>query len=149
MRKIGSILTFIAGLFFFGTAALHLTGYGSIVAMLEYMTDELQLVVPALWLMFSATLAILGLILFVVSARPGPGGPSIVLLAALGPLTAAGLLARGIRLGGPVPILLGDSALALLAAAVLALQVRLARPKPVPEVVPEVEVEPEVEESNK
>lgn len=146
MRKIGSFLTFIAGLAFFGTAVLHLTGYGSITAMLEFMTDELQLVVPALWLMFAATLAILALILFVVSVRPGPGGPSIVLLAALAPLTAAGLLARGIRLGGPVPILLGDSALALLASAALALQVRLARPKPAE--APAVEVEPAVEESN-
>jgi hypothetical protein len=146
MRKIGSILTFLAGLAFFATAVLHLTGYGSILEMLDYMTAELQLVVPALWLMFSAMLTVLALILFVVAIRPGPGGPSIVLLAALGPLAAAGLLARGIRLGGPVPILLGDTALALLAAAVLALQVRLARPKP--EVVSEVEHEPVSEEPN-
>jgi hypothetical protein len=144
MRKSGSFLTFIAGLGFFGTAVLHLTGYGSMVDMLEFMTDELQLVVPALWLMFSAALAILALILFVVALRPAPGGPSIVLLAALGPLTAAGLLARGLRLTGPVPILLGDTGIALLAAAALALQVRLTRPKP----GPEREVEPVVEESN-
>lgn len=141
MRKIGSILTFVAGLAFFATAVLHATGYGSVVAMLEFMTDELQLVVPALWLMFAVFLGILALILFVVALRPGPGGPSIVLIAALGPLLAAGLLARGIRLGGPVKLLLGDTAAALLAAAALALQVRLARRKFEPEPEPEPVVE--------
>jgi hypothetical protein len=136
MRRFGSFLTFIAGLAFFATAVLHATGYGSIVAMLESTTAELQLVVPALWLMFAVFVGILALILFVVALRPGPGGPSIVLAAALGPLAAAGLLARGIRLDEPVPLLLGDTGLALLAAAALALQVRLARRKSEPEPEP-------------
>jgi hypothetical protein len=128
MRKLGSLLTGLAGIAFLATAALHATGYPWILAQAESMSAEAALVVPPLWLMFAADLGVLGLVLITVSLRPARGGPFIVLLAALAPLTAAGLLARTIRLGGPVPILAGVAGLAILAAAVLAIQVRINRP---------------------
>lgn len=130
MRKFGSILTGLAGIAFLGTAVLHASGYAWIVEQSSLMTAEAELVVPPLWLMFSANMVILGLILLAVAVRPGRAGPLVVLLAALGPLAAAGLLARGIRLGGPVPVLVSVAGLALVAAAVLAVQVRVTEPGP-------------------
>lgn len=128
MRKLGSILTFLTGVAFLGMAILLSTGYVSITEMAALMSAELQLIVPALWLIFAFNLVVLGFILFVIALRPARGGPFIVFLAALGPASSAGLLARGIQFGGPVPLLLSISGLSLLAAALLAIQVRL-KPK--------------------
>lgn len=133
MRRIGSILTGLTALAFFAAAALHATGYGWIVAQANLMTDEAALVVPPLWLMFSADLAIIGLILLIVAVRPGRASPLIVLVAALAPLVSGGLLARGIRFGGPVPILVALAGLALLSAGVLAIEVRLGGRRPLPQ----------------
>ena len=144
MRKLGSILTFLTGIAFLGMAVLIATGYVSITEMAAFMTVELQLLVPALWLIFAFNMVVLGFILLAVALRPARGGPFIVMLASFGPLSSAGLLARGIRFGGPVPMLIAIALLALLSAAVLAIQVRL-KPKKVPAPEPEPDWEPEPE----
>lgn len=147
MRKLGSILTFLTGMAFLGMAILLATGYVSITEMAAMMSAELNLIVPALWLIFSFNLVVLGFILFVIALKPAKGGPFIVFLASLGPASSAGLLARGIRFGGPVPLLLSLSGLALLSMFFLAIQVRLKpKVKGGPELVPyeeEEEQEPE------
>lgn len=118
-HRAATILTGVAAAGFLGTAALHGTGYDSVSALAAEVPSELGPVMPALWLIFSFDLVILGLIVGLVAYRPAPIGRLILVIAALSPLGAAGLQLRFIGFVPPTAILLGLSAVTLAAAAVL------------------------------
>ncbi len=81
----------LAALGFLGTAALHSTGYDSIVHAAKNVPGFLGQVMPALWLAFSLDLTVLGLIVGILAHRPADVGRPIPVIAALCPLAAAGL----------------------------------------------------------
>lgn len=84
-------MTGVAALGFLGTAALHSTGYDSIVRLAKDVPGMLGQVMPALWLAFSFDLTVLGLILGVLTLRPADVARPILVIAALCPLAVAGL----------------------------------------------------------
>ncbi len=118
-RKIGSIVAGVAAMGFLGTAALHSTGYNAITRLSEGAAPELQALAPALWLAFSFELITLGLIVAVIALRPSPSGRLILAIAALAPISTAGLQLRFLGFVPPTAILFGIGALALIAAGVL------------------------------
>lgn len=81
--------------------------------------SDLGPVMPALWLVFSLDLAVLGLMVAVIAWRPGVVGRVLLVIAALSPLGAAGLQVWSIGFVPPTAILLGVAALTVAAAAVL------------------------------
>ena len=118
-QRTGSIITGIAAAGFLGTAILHSTGYGAILRLAEQAPAELQVLAPAMWLVFSFDLAILGLIVAVVAVRPSAVGRLVLVLAALCPLSAAGLQLRFLGFIPPTGLLLMVGGLTLIGAAVL------------------------------
>lgn len=116
--RLGSILAGIAAAGFLGTAWLHSTGYDSVTELAAAGPDDLQALMPALWLVFSLDLAILGLIVAIVAWRPTGSVRLILLVAALGPIGAAALQLRFLGFVPPTAILLALGALTLAAAAV-------------------------------
>jgi hypothetical protein len=121
-RKIGSILAGVACLGFLATAWLHSTGYSSVTELAADVPSRLGAVMPALWLMFSFDLVILGLIVGVVAYRPSATARAILWIAALAPLAAAGLQLRFLGFIPPTAILITLGALTLAAGALLGSQ---------------------------
>jgi hypothetical protein len=72
---------------------------------------------PALWLIFSVDLAVLGMIVGVLAFRKNDLARPILLIAAACPLAAAGLQIRFIGFIPPTALLIGLGALAVVAAA--------------------------------
>ncbi len=70
-RRAGSLLTALTAFGFFATAALHGSGYASVTRLAAEGSPELGLLVPALWLVFSLDLMVLGMIV----AALAPGTP--------------------------------------------------------------------------
>ena len=120
-RQIGSVLAGIAAVGFLATAALHATGYGFVTQLAEQAPAELRPLIPALWLVFSIDLIVLGLIVAVVARRPTAGGWLILVIAAICPLAAAGLQIRFLGFVGPTAILLGVGVVTLIAAVTIRL----------------------------
>jgi hypothetical protein len=118
-QKTGSIIAALAAIGFIGTAALHSTGYESISQLSAEVPNELQVLVPALWIAFSLDLTVLGLIVAVISWGRPPGRRLILALAALCPIGAAVLQIFFLGFIPPTGILLGVGGLALIAAGVL------------------------------
>jgi hypothetical protein len=119
-HQVGRIVAGLAAVGFLGTAGLHSTGYDSVSQLATEITSDLGLVMPALWLIFSLDLAVIGLIVAAVAYRPAPPGRPILVIAAACPLGAAALQLRFIGFVFPTAILLAVGALTLTAAAVLA-----------------------------
>lgn len=118
-RKIGSILAAVACLGFLATAWLHSTGYSSVCELAADVPSDLGAVMPALWLMFSFDLIVLGLIVGVIAWRPPRTARIILCLAALAPLAAAGLQLRFLEFIPPTAILITLGGLTLAAGALL------------------------------
>ena len=118
-QKIGSILTGIVAASFVGTSALHGTGYSATIQLAEQGPAQLRALAPALWLAFSLTLLVLGLIIGVVAIRPAATGRLILVISASYPIGAAMLQLRFLGFIPPTGLLLGVGALALVAAGVL------------------------------
>lgn len=116
---VGRTLTGLAALGFLATAGLHSTGYDTVTQLAAEVPFDLGPVMPALWLMFSIDLAIIGLIVATVAYCPVPLARLILVIAAFSPLGAAGLQLRFIGFVPPTAILLAVGALTLGAAAVL------------------------------
>jgi len=110
-------LTGVAALGFLGTAALHSTGYASIVRLAKDTPGALGQVMPALWLAFSFDLTVLGLILGVLTLRPADVARPILVIAALCPLAAAGLQMKFIGFIPPTGLLIALGVLAWASAA--------------------------------
>ncbi len=118
-QRAGSILSGISAAGFLGTALLHSTGYDSVTRLAEQAPAELRAMAPALWLVFSFDLVVLGLIVAVFAIRPSSVGRIVLVLAALCPLSAAVLQLRFFGFIPPTAILLAVGGLTLIAAAVL------------------------------
>ena len=118
-HRAGSIQAAIAAVGFLGTATLHSTGYSSVVDLAAGVPSELGVLMPALWLVFSLDLAVLGLIVAAVAWRPFGGTRLILGLAALSPLGAAGLQLTSIGFVPPTAILLVVALLSVSAAVTL------------------------------
>ncbi len=88
-NKFASLITAVSAVGFIATAGLHSTGYDSIVALAGQAPPDLRSVLPALWLMFSFDLFILGLILSVTAIWPFGNARFIVAIAGLCPISAA------------------------------------------------------------
>lgn len=112
------ILAGLTALGFVGTAALHATGYRSVVGLAEEVPGIMGDVMPALWLVFSSDLTVLGLIVGVLALRPRDVARPILVIAALCPLAAAGLQLRSIGFVPPTGILIAVGLLAWASAAV-------------------------------
>ena len=104
--KIGRLMTAVAAGGAVATAALHATGYPSVVRLSSAIQGRLGAAIPALWLAFSTDLAVLGLIMGVVAVRPGRGARLIVGIASLCPLSAAALEVLFLGVMPPTLILL-------------------------------------------
>ncbi len=115
----GSLLVGLAAAGFFATAAIHCTGYDSVTALAAQGPEDMQALMPALWLAFSFDLIVIGLILGVVAFRPARSSRLIVAVAALCPLGAVALQLRFIGFILPTAILLVLSTLTLTAASVI------------------------------
>jgi hypothetical protein len=115
----GSLLVGLAAAGFFATAAIHSTGYDSVTALAAQGPEDMQALMPALWLAFSFDLIVIGLILGVVAFRPARSSRLIVAVAALCPLGAVALQLRFIGFILPTAILLVLSTLTLTAASVI------------------------------
>jgi hypothetical protein len=108
----------LAALGFLGTAALHATGYGSIVRAASGVPGMVGRLMPALWLVVSVDLTVLGAIVGVLALRPlGPARP-ILAIVAVCPLAAAALQLRFIGFIPPTALLIGLGGLALATAAI-------------------------------
>ncbi|KPJ91494.1 MAG: hypothetical protein AMS18_08605 [Gemmatimonas sp. SG8_17] len=121
-QRSASILMGLAALGFLGTAAVHTTGYGTVLRLAAEVPSDLGPAIPALWLVFSLDLAVIGLIVAVVAWRPQPIGRWVLVIASLSPLGAAGLQLRFIGFVPPTALLLGIGVLTLVAAALLTSQ---------------------------
>ncbi|MDH4044794.1 MAG: hypothetical protein OEY20_04485 [Gemmatimonadota bacterium] len=117
--RTGSILAGLTALGFLGTAVLHSTGFPAVTELAADVPSDLGPLMPALWLVFSLDLTVLGLIIAVVTWRPAPIGRPILAIAALSPLGTAILQLATIGFVPPTAILCGIAVLALVAAAVL------------------------------
>jgi hypothetical protein len=115
----GTIVAAVAAVGFLGTAALHGTGYDTIVELAAEVPSDLAPVIPALWLAFSLDLAIVGLIVAVVAWRRPRGGPAILILAAMQPLGVAILQLSSIGFVPPTAILLTLALITIVAGALL------------------------------
>jgi len=116
-ERVARYLTGLACLGFLGTAALHSTGYGSVVRQAKDVPGIMGDVMPALWLAFSLDLTVIGAIVGVVALRPRDVARPILVIAALCPLSAAGLQLRFIGFVPPTGILLFLGILTCLGAA--------------------------------
>ncbi len=81
--------------------------------------SDLGAVMPALWLMFSFDLIVVGLIVGVIAYRPPATARIILWIAALAPLAAAGLQLRFLGFIPPTAILIVLGAVTFAAGAVL------------------------------
>lgn len=118
-RRIGSMIGGVAAMGFIATAVLHSTGFRAVTRLSQTAAAELRALVPALWLVFSFDLVILGLIVAVVTFRPSAPGRIIVATAALCPIGAACLQLWFLGFVPPTAILFGIGALALTSAGIL------------------------------
>lgn len=118
-QKAGSIIAGIAAAGFIGTAAIHSTGYDSISRLAKQAPPDLGAVVPALWLAFSLDLCVVGLIMAIIAFRPRMFIRSVLVVAALCPLSAAALQLWFLGFIPPTAILLSVGGLTIIAAGVL------------------------------
>ena len=118
-KRVASILTWIAAAGYLGTAALHSTGYEAITRFARQGPEELRALAPALWLGFSFDLVVLGLVVAVIAARPSKTGRVILGIAALCPISAAGLQVMFLGFIPPTALLLAVGGMTLVAAVVL------------------------------
>ena len=117
--QIGRWLTWATSLAFLATAALHGSGYRSMVSLSRDLPGTLGKLVPMLWLVFSSDLVILGLIIGVVAMRPSRTARPVLALAALCPLVVAAMQLLSIGFVPPTALLIGVGVLALVSAALL------------------------------
>ncbi len=99
-------LTGVAALGYLGTAAFHGTGYEFVVGKAKDVPGMLGQIMPALWLVFSVDLSVLGLILGVLTLRPADVARPILVIAALCPFAVAGLQIRFIGFIPPTGLLI-------------------------------------------
>jgi hypothetical protein len=118
-HQLARIVAGCAAATFLGTAALHSTGFDSVVQLVAQLPSDLVAVMPAVWLVFSLDLVIIGLIVAAVAYRPAPPGRFILVVAAFCPLGAAALQLVFIGFVFPTAILLTVGALTLGAAVLL------------------------------
>lgn len=104
---------------YLATAALHLTGYGSVAELAGDVPSGLGPLIPGLWLMFSLDLAVLGLIVAVVAWHRPQASRWILVIAGLQPLGAASVQLRYIGFVPPTALLLALACVTLAAAALL------------------------------
>lgn len=104
--QVGRLLAAVACLGFLGTAGLHSTGYDSAVRLGNEVPGVMGEAIPMLWLGFSFDLAVLGLIIGVLVARPRDVARPILAIAALCPFSAAGLQLAFIGFVPPTAILI-------------------------------------------
>jgi hypothetical protein len=114
---VARLLAWLACFGFLGTAGLHSTGYGSVSRLAADVPGVMGQVMPALWLIFSIDLAVLGLIVGVLAFRKNDVARPILVIAAACPLSAAGLQIRFIGFIPPTALLICLGALAVVAAA--------------------------------
>jgi hypothetical protein len=119
-QQLARIVAGFAAIGFLGTAALHSTGYDSVAQLAAEVPSDLAPVMPALWLVFSLDLTIVGLIVAAVAYRPAPPGRLVLVIAAFCPLGAAALQLLFIGFVPPTALLLTVGALTLGAAVLLA-----------------------------
>lgn len=117
--RIAGIVAGISAIGYLGTALLHSTGYSSVAGLAAEVPSDLGALMPALWLVFSLDLAVLGLIVAIVAWRRPQAGSLILVIASLQPLGAASLQLRYIGFVPPTAILLALAAVTLAAAALL------------------------------
>lgn len=118
-HRAGRILASVAACVSWATAAFHTTGLRSIETLAQQASPALRTAVPALWLAFGIDLAVIGLIVAAVAARPDRSGPLILAFAALGPLSGATLQIVYLGFVPPTALLFAVGVLTLAAAAVL------------------------------
>ena len=116
-RQGARLLAGLSALGFLGTAGLHSTGYDSVARLARDVPGMMGQVMPALWLIFSLDLTILGLIVGVLVLRPADVARPILMIAALCPLAAAGLQVRFIGFVPPTALLVVLGVLTLASAA--------------------------------
>jgi hypothetical protein len=115
--RVARLLAWLASFGFLGTAVLHSTGYGAVSRLAPEVPGVMGQVTPALWIVFSVDLAVLGLIVGVLASRKNDVARAILVIAAVCPLAAAGLQIRFIGFIPPTALLIGLGVLAVAAAA--------------------------------
>lgn len=118
-QRAGSAITGVAAIGFWGAAALHSSGYSSVVRASAQAPEMVRALLPLLWLAIAFDLAVLGLIVAVVALRPA--GPARIILAAASicPFADAGLQVRFLGFIPPTSILIGVGVVTLIGAMVL------------------------------
>lgn len=106
--KVGSIIAGLAAIGFLGTAALHSSGYTSVVNAAGQAPEAVRPLIPMLWLALSFDFIVLGLVVGVVAARPTGPARLILGIAAVAPIAAAVLQIRFIGFIPPTAILIGS-----------------------------------------
>lgn len=118
-RRAGRVVASVAACASWVTAAFHATGLHYVETLAEQASPVLRAAVPALWLAFGIDLAVIGLIVAAVAARPNRTGPLILAFAALCPLSGATLQVVYTGFVPPTALLLAVAVLTLAAAALL------------------------------
>ena len=118
-RQVGSVITAVAAIGFWGAAALHSMGYSSVVRASAQAPEMLRGLLPLLWLPVAFDLVVLGPIVAVVALRPGGPARIILAVAVICPLAAAGLQIRFLGFIPPTAILIGVGVVTLIGAMVL------------------------------
>ena len=111
------VLARIAALAFFFTAALHTSAYRDVTALAKSGPPQLHPIVPMLWLGFSLSLIIMGLIIL-ANAKASPTNHRMMTLVFAGLFAFGCALLQLIYFGfiPPVAILCVDGALTIAAA---------------------------------
>jgi hypothetical protein len=117
-NRAARVLTGVLCLGFLATAALHSTGYSSVVSLASEVQGTMGDLMPALWLAFAVDLAVLGLIVGVLAVRAPQGARPILVVIALCPFAAAALQLRFIGFIPPTALLIGLGVLSWVDAAV-------------------------------
>jgi len=117
--RVGSVITGVAALGFWGAAALHSAAYSSVVRASAAAPELLRRLLPLLWLQISFDFTVLGLIVAFVALRPVGPARIILAVAALCPLGAAGLQIRFTGFIYPTAVLIGVGVATWIAAMVL------------------------------
>lgn len=118
-NQVSRVLIGLSALGFFIGAALHTSGYNSVVLFAQQGPAGLGALMAAVWLAFTAGMIVVGLIVDFVALRQMAGARAILVLAACFPLAAAALQLRFLGFIAPVAILSTIAVLSVAGAAVL------------------------------
>ncbi len=123
--RVGGGLGWLTAVMFIATAVVHHTGFPAVTALARETGGDVAILMPLLWLFFSITLIILGVVAVIIARKPTATHGVILILLGLVPAAAAVLQLVYIGFILPTGILIVDALVAIAAGVTMR---RAARP---------------------